>query len=152
MITPKKPINGMQTINNSSFTQLCRIGLKTYMQDEDYSYAVSLLHSFVEIMELIPKYDRLIIDYTRGIADKYDLLLKSFETAINKEIDEKANQIFSGQHLKTYFAAKNGAAIYEKLCLIGRKSPELTKKKSLWYNLIKMNQEKMIMTIYSGKK
>jgi hypothetical protein len=151
-VSPRVSINGMQTITNASFQQLCRIGIKTYVQDEDYAYAVFLLHRFVEIMRLVPQFDRLVLDYTRGIAEKYDLLLKSFEEAIDKEIDDKANQIFSGDHLKTYYAAKNGTAIYEKLRLIGRKSPELTKKKNLWYNLIKMHHEKMVMTIYSGKK
>jgi hypothetical protein len=149
---PPKPINGMQTVTNSSFQQLCKIGLRTYLQDEDYAYAVSLLHGFADIMETVPQFDRLILDYTRGIAEKYDLLLKGFEAAIDKEIEEKASLIFSGERLKTYMAAKNGTAIYEKLRLIGRKSPELTKKKALWYNLIKMNHDKMVMTLYSGKK
>jgi hypothetical protein len=149
---PSKPVNGIQTVTNLSFQQFCQTGIKTYVEDEDYAFAVSLLHSFVEIMEMVPHFDRLIIDYTRGIAEKYDLLLKPFEAAIDKEIDEKAGQIFSGDHLKTYLAAKNGTTIYEKLRLIGRKSPALTKKKALWYNLIKMNQDKMVMTLYSGKK
>ncbi|MDR1373688.1 MAG: hypothetical protein LBJ24_01815 [Treponema sp.] len=151
-VVPKKPINGMQTIVNNSFMQLCRIGIKAYMQDEDYAYATNLLRDFIEIIEMIPKFDRLILDYVKGVADKYDLLLKAYETAVDKEIDEKAGQIFSGNHLKTYYAAKNGTAIFEKLCLIGRKSPELTKKKTLWYNLIKLNQDKMVFTLYSGKK
>jgi hypothetical protein len=152
VITPREPINGMQTISNASFSQLCRIGVKTYMRDEDYASAVALLHEFIEIMELIPQFDRLILDYTRGITEKYDLLLNAFEEAINREIEEKADKIFSGNYLKTYHAAKNGAVIYERLCQTGRKSPELTKKKTLWYNLIKANQEKMSLTIYSGKK
>jgi hypothetical protein len=147
-----KPVRGMQSITNASFMQLCRMGIKAYIQDEDYTFAVSLLHDFINIMEMLPQYDRLILDYTRGITEKYDLLLQSYEGSIDKEIDEKAAQIFSGDQLKTYFAAKNGAAIFEKLRHIGRKSPELTKKKTLWYNLIKQNQEKMLLTIYSGKK
>jgi hypothetical protein len=151
-VIPSEPIHGMQTVANISFYQLCKIGRKTYLVDEDYAYAVSLLYSFVDIMEMVPQFDRLILDYTRGIAEKYDLLLKSFEAAVDKEIEEKASLIFSGDYLKTYMAAKNGIAIYEKLKLVGRKSPALTKKKALWYSLIKMNQDKMVMTLYSGKK
>lgn len=152
VVTPKEAVNGMCTISNDSFAHLCRIAVKTYIQDEDYATAVAILHDFIDIIELIPRFDRLILDYTRGITEKYDLLLRAYEDAINREIDEKADQIFSGNYLKTYHAAKNGAVIYERLCQIGRKSPELTKKKNLWYNLIKANQEKMAMIIYSGKK
>ncbi|MDR2071598.1 MAG: hypothetical protein LBP81_09320 [Treponema sp.] len=151
-VIPPAPINGMQTITNVSFQQLCKIGARAYLLDEDYAHAVSLLHCFMDIMEMIPQFDRLILGYTRGITEKYDLLLKSFEVAIDKEIDEKAGQVFSGDQFKTYLAAKNGTSIYERLKLIGRKSPELTKKKALWYNLIKMNHDKMAMTLYSGKK
>jgi hypothetical protein len=150
--SPPRPIHGMLTVTNISFQQLCKVGIRTYVNDEDYAYAVSLLHDFVDMVEMVPRFDRLILDYTRGIAEKYDLLLKSFEAAIDKEIDEKASLIFSGDHLKTYMAARNGTAIYEKLRLIGRKSPALTKKKTLWYNLIKMNHDRMVMTLYSGKK
>jgi hypothetical protein len=152
LVTPPQPINGMQTINNISFQQLCKVGAKTYLVDEDYAHAVSLLHGFITIMEMIPEFDRLVLDYTRGITEKYDLLLKSFEAAIDQEIVTKAASIFSDTHLKTFMAAKNGKAIYEKLMSIGRKSPVLTKKKALWYNLITMNQDKMVMTLYSGKK
>jgi hypothetical protein len=60
--------------------------------------------------------------------------------------------IFTGNYLKTYMAAKNAIGIYDKLRAAARKSPQITMKKSLWYNLIKMNKEKMALTIYSGKK
>ncbi|MDL2229589.1 hypothetical protein LJC14_04985 [Treponema sp. OttesenSCG-928-L16] len=152
VVTPKKPVHGMQTIANNSLIQLSRVAVKTYLQDEDYVGAVALLEEMILVMGQVPKFDRLILDYASGIAEKYSLLLKSFESSIDKEIDEKAGQIFSGNHLKTYYAAKNGTAIFEKLRQIGRKSPELTKKKVLWYNLVKMNKDKMALTIYSGKK
>jgi hypothetical protein len=92
------------------------------------------------------------MDYLRGVADKYTRLLESYEAHIDREIDEKAARIFQGDYYKTWTAAKNGAAIYEKLRAIGRKSNDIAKKKSLWYFLIKQNQEDMIFTLYSGKK
>jgi hypothetical protein len=152
LVTPPEPVNGMCTISNASFAHLCKLGVKTYMQDEDYPSVSAILHDFIDIIEMIPQFDRLILDYTRGITEKYDLLLGAYEEAIDREIDEKADQIFSGNYLKTYHAAKNGAAIYERLRRIGRRSPDLTRKKTLWYSLIKANQDKMAMTIYSGKK
>jgi hypothetical protein len=151
-VTPPQPINGMRTITNESFMQLCRIALKAYMQDEDYSFAVSLLHEFINIIEMIPSFDRLILDYVKGVTDKYDLLLKTYLESIDREIDEKATMIFTGNHLKTWYAAKNGAAIFEKLKVIGRKSNEIAKKKNLWYSLIKQYHDEMVFTLYSGKK
>jgi hypothetical protein len=152
LMVPPEPIHGMQTIANISFYHLCKIGRKAYLVDEDYAFAVSHLYRLVGIMEMVPQFDRLLLDYARGIAERYELLLESFESAIDKEIEEKASLIFSEEHFKTYKVAKNGTAIFEKLKQVGRKSPALTKKKTLWYSLIKMNKDKMVMTLYSGKK
>jgi hypothetical protein len=151
-VTPAAPISEIKVITNDSFMQLCRLALKAYMQDEDYPAALSLLHSLYGIMEAIPRYDRLIMDYARGVMDKYDLLLKSYEEAVDRDIEEKAAQIFQGQYYKTWVAAKNGAGIYEKLRVMGRKSDFITKKKNLWYKLIKMRQSELEFTLYSGKK
>jgi hypothetical protein len=151
-VIPPEPINGMQTITNESFMQLCRIATKAYMQDEDYPAAIGLLSHFITVIGLIPGYDRLILDYLRGVTDKYALLLDSYQAHIDKEVDEKASRIFQGNYYRTWLAAKNGASIYEKLRDMGRKSNEIAKKKSLWYSLIKQNKEQMEFTLYSGKK
>ena len=151
-ITPEKPIHGMLSITNDSFMQLCRLALKAYSNDEDYAAAMGFLGEFVSLLEQITGFDRLIIDYLKGVADKYELLLKSYEEAIDREIEEKANQIYQGQYLKAYQAAKNAVNVYEKLMVMGRKSPLIMKKKALWFNLIKANQEQMQFTLYSGKK
>jgi hypothetical protein len=151
-VTPPEPINSMQTITNDSFVQLCRYAGKAYIQDEDYHGAVGYLRHFIAICEQIPLFDRLILDYLKGVTDKYNLLLESYEGHINKEIEEKATLIFQGNNYKTWQAAKNGAQIYEKLKAIGRKSNDIAKKKSLWYNLIKQNAEQMEFALYSGKK
>jgi hypothetical protein len=142
----------MISITNDSFMQLCRLAIKAYSHDEDYAEAVGFLKNFIAIIEMIPSYDRLVLDYLKGVTDKYDTLLKKYESSIDKQIEDNAMQIFQGQYLKTYQAAKNGAAIYEKLKAIGRKSPAIAKKKTLWFNLIKANKENMEFTLYSGKK
>jgi hypothetical protein len=110
------------------------------------------LNKLIEILELIPNFDRLILDYVEGIAEKYDLMMKLYEKSIDKQIDDKIENIFNGNHLKTYYAAKNGVVVFEKLRNIAKKSPELIMRKTLWYNLIKQNKEKMDLIIYSGKK
>jgi len=151
-ITPKKPIYGMSSITNDSFMQLCRFAKKAYAHDEDYATAVDVLKQFIVLIEAIQGYDRLILDYLKGITDKYDMLLKRYQAAIDAEVEEKAVQIFQGQYQKAYQAAKHGATMYEKLKVMGRKSPVITKKKTLWFNLIKENKEQMMFSLYSGKK
>ena len=151
-VTPSQPINGMQTVTNDSYVQLCRSAYKAYCVDEDYSSAVDFLRHLSETSLLIPSFDRLVYDYIKGVTTKYEILLAEFEKHIDKEVEEKAAQIFHGDYYKTWLAAKNGSQVYEKLKAIGRKSKDLTKKKNLWLNLLSQNKELMEFTLYSGKK
>jgi hypothetical protein len=88
----------MQTITNESFQHLCRIALRAYNHDEDYSAAVNVLKTFIDLIEEIPKFDRLILDYLKGITEKYSMLLESYLETIDKEIDNRAPQIFHGNY------------------------------------------------------
>jgi len=151
-VTPKQPISGMQTITNESYIQLCRLALKAYSKDEDYHLAVEFLHNLVDISGMIPAFDRLILDYLEGATEKYSFILNIFEGLIDKEIDDKAAQIFHGNYYKTWLAAKNGSNVYHKLLAIGRKSKDLSKKKNVWLSLLSQKKEQMEFTLYSGKK
>ncbi|MDR1353686.1 MAG: hypothetical protein LBK05_10435, partial [Treponema sp.] len=139
-------------IDNKVFADFCNMARKSYLMNDDYTEAIGRLHNLINIIKVVPFFDRLILDYARAVAEKYDFLLCDYQAAIEKEIDEKANAVFSGDHLRAYRAAKNAVQIFEKLKAIGRKSPALTKKKALWYNLIKANSDKLALTLYSGKK
>ncbi|MCL2833632.1 MAG: hypothetical protein FWD78_10720 [Treponema sp.] len=151
-VVPAKPVYGMQTITNESFIQLCRIAIKAYNTDEDYNTAVDILKNFISLIEQIPQYERLILDYLKGVTANYDMLLDSYNGTIEKEIDARAQVIFQGNYFKAWTAAKNAVSVYEKLKAMGRKSPEVPKKKALWFNLIKQNSDKMEFVLHSGKK
>jgi phosphotransferase system HPr-like phosphotransfer protein len=142
----------MQSLTNESMVQLCRSASKAYLMDEDYHSAVAILQELINLAEQIPPYDRLILDYLKGIHARYAQLLISYESTIDKQVEEKAEEIFPGNNYKTWQAAKNGAAIYEKLKIMGRRSNAATKKKTLWYKLIKQFQSEMEFTLHSGKK
>jgi hypothetical protein len=151
-VIPSKPIHGMTSITNDSFMQLCRLALKAYAKDENYAAAVGFLKDFIDLVDQISGFDRLILDYLKGVTEKYELLLKKYEATIDKEIEDKAVQIYLGQYQKAYQASRNASGIYEKLKVMGRNSPVITKKKVLWFNLIKANKDMMKFSLYSGKK
>jgi len=151
-VVPSSPINGIQTINNESFITLCRSAMKAYVHDEDYATAVNMLKSFISLIQQIPEFDRLILDYLRGITGKYDMLLTAYLENIDREIENRSNQIFHDNYLKAWEAAKKAVTVYEKLKNIGRSSKELPKKKVLWYSLIKQKADQMEFVLHSGKK
>jgi hypothetical protein len=151
-ITPPAPVNGMQTVTNDSVANLAGMATRAYLQNEDYFGALDYLKTIISILENAPQFERLILDYLRGIAGRYDLLLEAYLETIDKTIDEQAPQIFQGNYLKAWQAAKNAVSVYEKLKTMGRRSPEVPKKKALWFNLIKQSRDKMEFVLHSGKK
>jgi hypothetical protein len=151
-VTPPQPVSGLLALNNESVVNLCRKAMRAYVLDEDYPGAVEILHQLIEIISLTPRFDHLILDYLKGVSGRYDGLLSRYDSAIAREIEDKAEDIFTGNSYKTWQAAKNGAAVYQKLLAHGRKSAAVSKKKILWYRLIKESQEELAFTLYSGKK
>ncbi|MCL2093400.1 MAG: hypothetical protein FWH12_04310 [Treponema sp.] len=151
-VIPPSPINGMQTITNESFTTLCTMAYKSYVQDEDYARAIGMLRTLCTLIDEIPGFERLIYDYLLGITERYEMLLGSYLETIDKEIDNRAQDIFRGDYLKAWGAAKNAVTVYEKLKSMGRTSKEVPKKKVLWYSLIKQNTDQMEFVLHSGKK
>ena len=151
-ITPPSPIFDMETITNDSFIQLSKNAIKAYVTDEDYISAVEMLKTFVTLAEEIPGFDKLVLDYLKGVTDKYNSLLDSYMETIDREVEKNSEHIFHGNHLKTWQAVKNAVTVYEKLKTLGRRSSELSKKKIIWYSLIKQNPDQMEFVLHSGKK
>jgi hypothetical protein len=151
-VTPQVQIDNIQTLTNDSLVHLCQKALAAYTRDEDYNTAVTLLHDFIAILEMIPSFDRLILDYLKGVSVKYDMLLKKYNENISRQIEEKASGIFLSNYAAAWAAAKKSVSLHEKLCVMGKNSELVLKKKPLWVFLIKQNQKELEFSMYSGKK
>jgi hypothetical protein len=148
-VVPSSPIEGIQKLTNESLIHLGKKAMIAYVKDEDYPYAVNLLHVFVDIMEMIPNLDRLILDYLKGVYAKYAILINSFNKNIDQQVDANASVIFPINIYKTWVATKKANSVYEKLRETGKKSQHIERKKNLWYKLIKQND--LTFTLHSGK-
>jgi hypothetical protein len=151
-ISLQNPIDGIMLLTNESIMLMVNKAMKAYIRDEDYSQAVNTLNQLIEIIQRIPSFDRLVLDYMTGVSDKYTMLLDSYNKSIDRQIEANAASIFHGNYFQAWIAAKKGALMYEKLHDMGMKSQLITKKKNLWLNLIKQKQSDMAFTLYSGKK
>jgi len=151
-VTPQVQIDNIQTLTNESLVHLCKKAMAAYLREEDYNTAVTLLRGFVSILEMIPSFDRLILDYLKGINAKYSMLLEMYNENISRQIEEKASGIFLSNYAAAWAAAKKGVSAYEKLCEMGKNSGLVSKKKNLWCFLIKQNQKELEFSMYSGKK
>jgi len=151
LIKPTEPINSMTAVGNESLVQICQLASKAYCISEDYYLAVDYLNKLIDLCGQIKSFDRLILEYLKGVTEKYQIILDSFESRIDKEVEEKSEIIF-GSHYNTWVESKKRVVVHEKMRAIGRKSREITKKKNLWLNCLLANKEKMEFKLYSGKK
>jgi len=151
-VTPQVIIDNIQTLTNDSLVHLSKKAMAAYLREEDYNLAVTLLHDLVSILEMIPSFDRLILDYLKGVSVKYTMLLNLYNENINRQVDEKASGIFLSNYAAAWAAAKKSVSLYEKLRVMGKNSELVTKKKNLWCFLIKQNQKELEFSMYAGKK
>ena len=146
------PIGGRQTINNESLMNSCERAKLAYIDDEDFADAVRTLKTIIDIIEMVPSFDRFILDYLKGIYVKYAKLVDLYEAVIDKQVDSEAEIIFSGDKYSAWVAAKKGALVFDKLREMGRKHPVIKNKKAIWFNIIKQKENEMAFTLHSGKK
>jgi hypothetical protein len=151
-VTPQVQIDNIQTITNDSLVHLGKKAMAAYLREEDYNLAVTLLRDFIQILEMIPSFDRLILDYLKGISAKYAMLLDMYNENISRQIEEKASGIFLSNYATAWAAAKKGVSMHSKLCEMGKNSELVAKKKNLWCFLIKQNQKELEFSMYAGKK
>jgi hypothetical protein len=151
-VTLSEPAGGTRLLTNDSLADLIKKAKTAYFVDEDYHLAVILLEKLINIIEMIPSFDRLILDYLKGICGKYAMLLNSYNENIDEQVEANSAAIFQGNYYNAWIAAKKGASMHEKLLDMGRKSAFIVQKKKLWYSLIKQKQSDLAFTLYSGKK
>jgi len=151
-VTPQVIIDNIQTLTNDSLVHLGKKAMVAYLREEDYHLAVTLLHDLVHIVEMIPSFDRLILDYLKGISAKYSMLLDMYNHNINNQIEEKASGIFLNNYATAWAAAKKGVSMHSKLLEMGKNSELVNKKKNLWFFIIKQHHKDLEFSMYAGKK
>ncbi len=141
-----------EQVTTSSFQRLCCQAYDAYVKDENYPRAVKTLRQCILVLEQLPDTDRSILDYAWDVLDRYSLIMHEYEASFEQETDKHLSGVFDEHQMKTYVAARHGAAIYEKMREVAQKHSTFDKKKKMWHSLIAQRRENMTLTIYSGKK
>ena len=156
-VMPKFTVNAslpgeVLPVSNDTPANLAKKAIKAYVEDEDYVLALLYLRKFIEIARMIPSFDQLVMDYMEGVYARYELLLESYKKNIDRQIEENEKIIFQGNYYQAWTAAKKSVSVYEKFLEAGRNSTLITRKKNIWYGLIKEKSSEMVFTFHSGKK
>ena len=79
------------------------------------------------------------------------MLLNAYNDTIDSQIEANAALIFQ-EKFNAWEAAKKGVLMLEKFREAGRKSVSITRKKTIWYKLIKQKRSDLAFTLYAGKE
>jgi hypothetical protein len=148
----KTPLHGFESVTNDTLDQLCRLGVRTYVQNENYTFSVGLLHDLITLIEKIPFIDKMVLDYLEGITERYTMVLDGYHKIVEERIQQQAEHIFPGENYKRFLTAKNNAGIYDKYLLTARKNHTEIMRRPIWNEIIRKYDADLKFTLYSGKK
>ncbi|MDD5065743.1 MAG: hypothetical protein PHF84_01725 [bacterium] len=143
--------HGDEMLTPSSLSTLCEQAQKLFEEEEDYIEAVNMLSEIIDRLESLDDFDRLVLDYARGIQEQYHHIIQTFEKALYQEINKNIDMIFDEKHKIIYHNMKKNTDIFERLKTFARRSKALTKRKTIWNTVIENCMPHLKTKIHSGK-
>ncbi len=140
-----------QEVTPTFISELCDKAKKLY-ETEDYIASINTLGRIVYLVQHIPNFDKLVLDYANEIYSKYNSIIPLFESALENEINKRIDLIFDEKHKMAYTHIKRNIEIYEKLKKYARNSKALQNRKTIWNTLVENKLPYMKPRIHSGKQ
>lgn len=139
-------------VNNESLRRRLNVLKNLFLLQEDYVSAVEKLQEMVMIIQQLPGFEPIVVEYAQEIVERYRQVIISFQPDLEREIEEQKKTIFSPQECKVFdYYMKNRRSLMW-LVEKARQSPALTKKKMLWNTHIEKLKPNLDFSLYSGKK
>lgn len=138
--------------NNSTIVDLCEKAYEKYVVVENYKEAIDDFGLIIKLLERIPKFDKMILEYAHNIYAGYEKVLPLYDIVIKKEIENNLNQIFAANHIPIFNNVQKANITYTKLLKVAIESKALKRKKSIWYGVLEKELPNLVLNIYSGKK
>lgn len=140
------------SIKNEDFCRLAQTALNKFRSEQDYNGALEDLELLISRSRRIQRFDRLCLEYAQFILDAYKQFSEDYRIRLLIKIDEKAPIVLPPKYKSLYEDGKKGHGAYEKLQehLIKTLSP--LEVSLLWSSAVDETQDKLNVSIYSGKK
>ena len=138
--------------SNSTICDLCSDAIGSYVVKENYKEAIETFALIIRLLNTIPDFDKMVLEYAESIYDGYEKVLPLYESIMKKEIDTNIAKIFPANHIPLFNNVQKANATYNKLINFAMVSPALQRRKSIWYGILEKESSSLIINMYSGKK
>ncbi len=139
-------------ISNDLLHRKITIIQNSFSIQDDYITAIIKFDELMVILQQVPDFEPIVLEYGQEINDRYKMILTHYEPELEREIEQKKGMIFSPQELRVYDYFKSNANSLELLAEKARKSPQLSQRKILWNSMIEKKKSELDFSLYSGKK
>lgn len=141
-----------QILTNDIIERRCIVALNSFLHKQNYFRAVEVLNDVVKKISVVPGFDTLVLNYARGISERYETVIKPFGVVMEKLVEEKKHELFEEKDISIYETLKKNSQLYQKFYLQARDSPKLKQRRAYWNLIIKNNKETIMLPLYSGRK
>lgn len=139
-------------ITNDQMIARCEKCHSAFTHDEQYSSSIDILTEISLCLEFLPDFDGLIKEYVTAILEKYILLRDMYLIEIDHIIDERLETMISLKDREKIRIMRQNSERFADLKDRARNGNLYKNRKKLWYQLVHTSEDKLKLTLYSGKK
>jgi len=139
-------------LSNEDCLRLCNEILQLFRVKQDYRKAIHQLERLVELIKIIPQFDRLCMEYAGAILHAYSSVLEEYNSRIETKIEEKVPQVLPQKYRTLYEEGRRGAEVYQRLRERLYQTLTPLELSLIWSNVIDQCQHNLEVYIHSGKQ
>lgn len=138
--------------SNSTICDLCEDAIGSYAVKENYKEAVDTFALIVRLLNTIPNFDKMVLEYAETICEGYKKIIPIYDAVMKEEIALNISKIFPANHIPLFNNVQKANATYNKLINFAMTSQALKRRKSIWYGILEKESSNLVVNMYSGKK
>lgn len=118
--------------------ETCREGIleriknaRSLFESERFELAVAALGALAEDFSRLSAVDESTMEYIRAIHANYEAITATFVSALDREIDERMDQVLTPKEIEDFLTQRSHSRAYEKSLTAARL--RIRNRKSMWY-------------------
>lgn len=144
--------NGLPaTLSNDNLVLIAQDALTRFKAKKDYCAAAKGLGTLIGHLRIIPRFDRLILEYAEFIAERYQRLAEEYDQRLTAKIKEKA-AFLPVAHKKLWEESRKAAMTQERIRLEIQQGLTALEMSQLWTACLETVKDAAGPSIYSGKR
>jgi hypothetical protein len=125
-----------EIIRNRDLTSLCDRALEEFHNSNQFHNALESFESICKIVQYIPDFDHLLLEYLRKVAAGYRQFKAFYLEELETILEKRADYLLPIDIRDVYKKAEKEAAAFEKLRKLVMEHPKIGYRKAIWLRVV----------------